>query len=131
VFLLPTLAPPTTLGPTGTGLSHFVIDECFPVGDTLWLNLHEQTGRGDIYRTFMQVDTEAWTFTRVPVDAAVYDSSTRSPEGDDILFFATYGAMALLHEDDLERFNLYFGKQGGVAIHGPIMLRKARNKSSR
>jgi hypothetical protein len=129
VFLLPTLRPYTTLGPTVVAPSPWVIEECFPVGDTLWLYLSE-LNQG---HTFMKVDTRAWTFTTVPVVATGYLGSRRSPEGDDFLVFenetpavgndheAQTTVMVKLLADDLEHFNLFFGA-GGAQFHGPLLF---------
>jgi hypothetical protein len=133
VFSLPTLAPYTTLGPAHIGPSHWVVEECYSVGDTLWLYLREQTAKGDQFHTFMHVDTLAWTFTAAPMVASGYLSGPRSPEGDRWLFFEDETpvahaeserhptAMVRLLDGDVEHFNLSFGP-GGVQFHGPLLL---------
>lgn len=129
VFLLPTLRPYTTLGPTVVAPSPWVIEECFPVGDTLWLYLSE-LNQG---HTFMKVDTRAWTFAAAPVVATGYLGSARSGERDDFLVFANETpalnsdhefqttAMVKLLAGGLEHFNLFFGP-GGAQFHGPLLF---------
>lgn len=132
-FLLPTLRPYTTVGPTHIGGSSWVIEECFPVEDTLWLYLRELAGDGQQFHTFMQVDTRAWTFTDVPVVTAGYFAGQRNPEGETFLVFKNETpavnsdhefdttAMVKLLGDGLEHFNLFFGPYG-AAIVGPLVF---------
>ncbi len=128
-------------GSSAAGVPHrWVMDGCWPVEDTLWLQLHQYRDDGERLALW-QVDTKGWTFTEAKLDAAAFLGGGLTPEGEpyiglrgserevclDAECTQTSSVAApfffKLRTENYETFsNLSFFGGGGVSFVGPMLF---------